>query len=125
MGRLPDIRLRDLPVLSKEGNKPVCCCLLVGHGDKGPQILDVFVSNILDVVFEILGIGDHNGAVKVVLSIFRLLMLIEDAGVEDGTESAINQPLDVSVRELGRVALRLRGDGIHPALIEPARGEGR
>ena len=60
-----------------------------------------------------------------VLGLLRLLMLIEHAGVEDGPDALIDEPLDVTVGQLGGVALGLRGDGLHALFVNFAGGERR
>ena len=124
VGRFADVGLRNLPVLGKEGNETVGGGLFVGHGDKGPEIADLLIRHVLDVVLEVLGIGDDDGAVEVVLGIAGLLMLIEHTGMEDGADAAVDEPLDMPVGELRGIALGFRGDRVHAALIEFSGGEG-
>ena len=47
-----------------------------------------------------------------------LLMLVEHAGVKNGLDAFIDEPLDVAVREFGGVALGFRGDGLHAQLVD-------
>ena len=122
--RFADVRLRNLPVLSKEGNEAVGGGLLIGHGDEGPEVADLLVRHVLDVVLEVFGVGDDDRAVEVVLGVAGFLVFIEHAGVEDGADAAVDEPLDMPVGELRGVALGFRGDRVHAALIELPGGEG-
>ena len=53
-----------------------------------------------------------------------LLMLVEHAGVENGLDAFVNEPLDVAVGEFGGVALGFRGDGLHAQLVNFSVGLG-
>ena len=76
-----------------------------------------------DVVLDILGIRDDDRAVEVVLRARHLLMLVEHAGMEDGLDAVVDEPLGVSVGELGGIALGFRRDALHAQLVDRARGE--
>ena len=114
----PDIGFRNLPVLGKERDETVGGSLLIGHGDERPEITDILIRHVLHVVFEILRIGNDNGTVEMVLGITGFLMLIEYAGMEDGTDTAVDEPLDMSVGQLCGITLGFRGNGVHTALIK-------
>ena len=53
-----------------------------------------------------------------------LLMLVEHAGVKNGLDAFIDEPLHMAVGELGGVALGFRGDGLHAKLIDFPAGLG-
>ena len=108
----------DAPLLRAGLHKPVGGDLLVGEGDEGADDVLFMLGDFLHVVLEVFGVGDHDRAVEVILRLAGLLVLIEDAGVEDGLDPLVDEPLDVPVGELGGVALGLGGDGLHAALVE-------
>ena len=60
-----------------------------------------------------------------VLRLLRLLVLIEHAGMENGLDALVNEPLDMTVRKLCRVALGFRRNGLHAQLVNLPGGEGR
>ena len=97
----------DLPFFFTFGNKAVGNRFLAGKGDKGADIVHLSLGNGLHIVFQVLRIGHDNGAIKVVLRAFRFLMFIEHTGMEDGLYAVVDQPLDMTVGQLGGIALRL------------------
>ena len=105
-------------MFGEERNETVGGGLFVGHGDERPEIEDLLVRHILHVVFKILRVGDDDGAVEVVLGGAGFLVFIEYTGMEDGADPAVDQPLNMPVRELGGIALGFRGNGVHTAFIE-------
>ena len=116
--------LGNIPFLFTQAHQPVRGHPLAGKGDEGPDIADLPIGHGFHIVFQILRVGHHHRAVIVVLGSRRLLMLIEHAGVEDGLDALVNEPLHMAMGQLGRIALRLAGDGLHAQLIQLAGGEG-
>ena len=114
----------NAPLFLAQGSQPVGGDFLAGKGQEGADVADFAVGNGFHVVFQILRVGDHDGAVVVILCAGGLLMLVEHAGVENGFDSLIDEPLDVTVGELGGVALGFRGDGLHAKLIDFPAGLG-
>ena len=108
----------DAPFFLTQSGQSVGGDFLAGKGEEGADVADFAVGNGFHVVFQILRVGDHDGAVVMILRAGGLLMLIEYAGVEDGFDSLIDEPLDVTVGEFGGVALGFRGDGLHAQLID-------
>ena len=95
----------DAPFFLTQSGQPVGGDLLAGKGEEGADVADFAVCDGFHVVFQILRVGDHDGAVVMILRAGGLLMLIEYAGMENGFDSLIDEPLDVTVGELGGVAL--------------------
>ena len=88
--------------------------------------MDLPFRHRLHVVFQVLGVGGHNGAAVVILGILVLLVFVEHTGVENGGDSLVDEPLDVAVGQLGRVALRLRRNGVHALFVDlPVREGGQ
>ena len=105
---------RNVPYLPAQLHQPVLRRFLAGKGDKGADIPHLSGGDGLHVVFQVLRIGHHHGAVIVILRVRGLLILIKDAGVEDGGNAVPGQPLHMAVGQLGGIALRLGGNGLHP-----------
>ena len=114
----------DAPLFLAQGSQPVGGDFLAGKGEEGADVADFAVCDGFHVVFQILRVGDHDGAVVVILRAGGLLMLIEYAGMENGFDSLIDEPLDVAVGEFGGVALGFRGDGLHAQLVNFSVGLG-
>ena len=74
------------------------------------QKADVLGFEFLDIVFDVLGVARDNRAVVMVARAVIFLALIGNAGVEDGLHAVLDEPGHMAVRNLGRVALRLRGN---------------
>ena len=114
----------DAPFFLAQGGQPVGGDFLAGKGEEGADVADFAVCDGFHVVFQILRVGDHDGAVVMILRAGGLLMLIEYAGMENGLDALVNEPLDVAVREFGGVALGFRGDGLHAQLVNFSVGLG-
>ena len=108
---------RDVPLLFAQKHQAVCSDRFGGKGDKRADVFYFAVRDRIDVVFQIFRVGDDDRAVVVVLRVFCLLMLIEHTRMEDGLDAVVDEPLYVPMRELCRVALRFRRDGVHSKLI--------
>ena len=114
----------DAPFFLAQGGQPVGGDFLAGKGEEGADVADFAVCDGFHVVFQILRVGDHDGAVVMILRAGGLLMLIEYAGMENGLDALVNEPLDVAMREFGGVALGFRGDGLHAQLVNFSVGHG-
>ena len=114
----------NAPLFLAQGSQPVGGDFLAGKGEEGTDVADFAVCDGFHVVFQILRVGDHDGAVVMILRAGGLLMLIEYAGVEDGLDALVDEPLHMAVGELGGVALGFRGDGLHAKFIDFPAGLG-
>ena len=114
----------DAPFFLAQGGQPVGGDFLAGEGEKGADVADFAVCDGFHVVFQILRVGDHDGAVVMILRAGGLLMLVEHAGVKNGFDALVYEPLYMAVGELGGVALGFRGDGLHAQLIDFPAGLG-
>ena len=102
----PYLMSRDVPFLRTGLDEAVCRCFFVGQGNKRPDDMLVPFGDFLYIVLKVLRIRHHNGTVKMILCTARLLMFIENTGIENGFDTLIDQPLDVTVGQLGRITLR-------------------
>ena len=105
------------PFLLAQLDQPVRRRLFIGKCYEGTDIPHPALGDRLDIILEILGIRDDHRAVVVVLRLLGLLILIEDTRVKYRLHALIYEPLHMSVRELRRIALRLRRDGLHAELV--------
>ena len=113
----------NVPGFLAELDETVGGDLLVRESEEGMEITHRAIGHGFDVVLDILGIRDDDWAVEVVLRARHLLMLVEHAGMEDGLDAVVDEPLGVTVGELGRIALGFRRDALHAQLVDRARGE--
>ena len=98
---------------------------LAAQGEEGLEQPDIAPGNIIHIVSDVFRIGNDHRAVVIVLGSVIFLMLIIYAGVENRLDALVDQPLNVPVRQLGRIALALRRDGLHTQLVYGARAERR
>ena len=101
------LRGGNAPRLFAEVSQALRGGLLVRKGEEGAQIGHTVLTDGVDVIFKIFGVGDDDGTVEVVLCAGRLLMLIEHARVEDGPDTVVDEPLHMAVGQLCWIALRL------------------
>ena len=116
---------RDIECLNEFRHQRLGQNLFVGKSHEGIHKVHVLLSQFFHVIFDVFRIGSDHGAVVVVARIRSLVALVGDAGVENEFHPLLDQPADVPVDQLGRVALGLAGDGLDAQLIELAGGLGR
>ena len=80
--------------------------------------MDIVFCQLFHIVFDILCIGGDHGAVVMVACLRRFVPLIGNAGIENVLDALFDQPGNVAVNQLGRIALRLTGDGFDTQLIK-------
>ena len=107
----------DLEILKEDLGQPLCQDLLVGKRHKRIEETDIFRPQLFHIVFDVFGVRGDDGAVKMVAGVRRLVALVRNAGIEDGLNALLDQPLDVAVSDLGRVAFRFTGDGFDSQLV--------
>ena len=83
---------------------------------------DPNVLRLLNIVADNLRVGRDHRTIEAVVSPVKLLLLETDAGVEDCSHTLVEQRLDMTVDQFGRVADVLRGNGLHPPLKEVVVG---
>ena len=115
--RLFDLSGGDVPFLLADLYQPFCGDLFIGKGHKGPDIADFSLGDGFHIVFKVFGIGGDHGAAVVILGIPVFLVFIEYAGVENGGDALVDEPLHMAVGQLGRIALGFRGNGVHAQLV--------
>jgi len=92
--------------------------LLVRKGHEGAQEADMLGLKLLDIVLDVLGIACDNRAVVVIARAVFLIPLVGNAGVEDGLYAILDEPAHMAVRNLRRVALRLRGNRLDAEFVD-------
>ena len=92
--------------------------LLVRQCEERLHEEDGVVLQVLDVIDDVLRIGGDHRAVVVIAGIRRLVPLVWDARVPDERLTVLHQPLDMTVRDLRRVALRLGRDRLDAELVD-------
>ena len=80
------------------------------------------VDDRIHIVFNILRIGGDDRAVVVVVGVLKLVALVRNGRVEDVFYAFVDQPLHVSVRQLGRVTLGFTWDRLNAQLVDLSRG---
>ena len=78
------------------------------------------LGNGVDVVLDVFRIRGHDRAVVVVVGIRKFVPLIRNARIKDHIHTFIDQPLDMAVGELCRIALGFAGNGFDAQLVNPS-----
>ena len=115
-------RIADLVRMDKDLHQLVCGDLLIGEGQEGLHEENAFGLQRLDIVLDVLRVGGHHRTVVVVAGVRRLIPLVGNAGIEDEFLPLLDEPLDMTVGNLCRIALGLRGDGFNAQLVELSCG---
>ena len=97
----------------------------VVEGKEGVCVADRAVPDPVHVVQDHLGIRGHDGTVEMIPGARVLAPAVRQARVEDEGHSFLEEPADVPVHELARVADGLGRDCLHPRLVECPGGAGR
>ena len=111
----------DLRDVMEDFDEAVCHDLLAGEREERVHEADRRVTELLDVVLDILRVGRHDRAVVVIDCAREFISLERNARVENELHALADQPLNMAVRELGRIALRLRRNRLDAELVELMR----
>ena len=99
-----------------------CQHLLVGEGEERIHEVDIKLSELFHIVFDVLGVrGDHR-AVVVVACLRSFVALVGDTRIEDIAYTLTDEPGNMTVHQLGRVALRFTRDGLDAQLVDFSGG---
>ena len=79
------------------------------------------VNNRIHIVLDVFRIRGYDRAVIMIVRIFKFIPLIGNGRVEDMPHSLVNQPLDMAMGQLGRVAFGLTRNGFDSELINLPR----
>ena len=107
----------NLEIFVKDFDQPFRQHLFAGKRHEGIEEPDVFRPQLFHIVFDVFGVGGDDRTVKMVAGVRRLVALVRNAGVENGLDALLDQPFDMAVGDLGRVALRFAGDGFDAQLV--------
>ena len=111
--------------------------LMVGKVEVRVHVTHVILAQLRHVGADDERIVGHDRAVVVVVRVGHEVLLVAHARVEDGLDALVEQPLDMAVHQLGRVADVFGGDGFDAGLeqlvgaaagdhhLEAQRGEQR
>ena len=77
-------------------------------------------SDLFYIVLNVFRIGSNDRAVVMIGGAFRFVAFIEQAGIEDEIHLLLDEPLNMSMGQLGRIAFRLAGDGLDAKFVDLA-----
>ena len=100
-------------------------CSQISKGHERVAEGDLTAGNFLHVILDILGIRSNDGAVVMVVRIFKLITLIEQRRIEDELNTLTDQPGHMTVRQLCRVTLGFTRDRLNTELVDLTVGAGR
>ena len=84
-----------------------------------------FMRHFFHIVFDILRIGGDNRTVIVIVGALIFDALVRNTRIENGLNAMIDQPFDMSVGQLGRIALGLAWNRFDTQLIDLSGGKRR
>ena len=108
---------RNLELFVKDFDQPLRQHLFVGKRHKRIEETNVFRIQLLHVVFDILGVGRDDRTVEMVAGVRRLIALVRNAGIKNRLNPLLDQPFDMAVGDLGRIAFRFAGDRFDSQLV--------
>ena len=118
--RVRDLSGRNIPEFPDQG---LCDRVQAGKSHEGIAETDLTAADLLHVVADVLRIGGDDGAVVMVVRSPDFLPLIEKGRIEDEVHAPVDQPHDMAMGDLGRIAGGFTGNGLNAHLIDPVRGQ--
>ncbi len=79
----------------------------------------------VNVVLNVLRVGGDDRAVVVVVRILEFIPLVRNTWIENMLDALVDQPLDMPVSQLRRIALGFTGDGLYAKLVDLPGGRRR
>ena len=120
-----DLVARDLEFLRKFVHQTVGNGFLTLEREEGVDEVHVAIYDGINVIFDVFRIRGDDRAVIVVVCVSKFVPFIRNAGIENVFHTLVDQPLYMSVSQLGRVAFRFTGDGLNAQLIHLSGGSRR
>ena len=96
---------------------------LITEGHKGITENGFSTSDLFHIILDIFRIRGNDWTVIVIVCLVKFLPFIEQRRVEDKVYLLVDQPLHMSVCQLGRIALGFTGNGFNTKLIDLVRGQ--
>ena len=96
--------------------------LFAGKGKERIHKVNMVFSQLLYVIFDVFCIGGNHGAVVMVSGIGSFIPLVGNTGIENILNALLNQPGNMAVNQLCRIALRLTGNRFDAQLIKLSGG---
>ena len=106
-------------------HKAVCQDILGSKCQERVAEGDGWITELVHIVLDIFRIGSNDRTVIMVDRIRELVAFVRDAWVEDKFHTVTDQPCDMSVSKLGRVAFGFTWDGFDTQLVDLTCGSRR
>ena len=106
-------------------NERIGGCLQVSKGHKGVAEGDLSLRDFLDIILDVFRVRGDDRAVIMIGGSLDFPALVEQSGIEDKVYLLFDQPLHMSVRNLGGIAFRLTGNGFNAEFVDLSGGLGR
>ena len=75
------------------------------------------VNNCINVILDIFRVGSYDRTVVMVIGFRKFIPLIWNAGIKDGVDTVVDQPLYMSVCQLCRITFGFTWDGINSQFV--------
>ena len=117
-----DLNRRNLIFLADLNDELACQNLFICKCEERVHEMNVVLCELLDVVLDVLRVGGDHRAVIMVAGLRGLIALVRDTRIKDLLDSLTDQPADVTVNDLCRVALGLTRDRLNAKFVDLSRG---
>ena len=99
--------------------------LMVGEVEVRVHVAHAVLTQLRNVGADDERIVGHNRAVVMIVRVGHEVLLVAHARVEDGLDALVDQPLDMAMHQLGRIADVFGGDGFDAGLEQLVGAAGR
>ena len=113
---------RNMVFLAKFHNQLSGQHFFVSKSKERIHKVDIELRELFHIVFDVFCVGGNHRAVVVVACLRCLVALVRNARIEDIAHTLTDQPGNMAVHQLCRVALRLTRDGLDAKLIDLSSG---
>ena len=113
----PDLTVRKRELFAELFDQTVGDCLLALEGQERVDEIHLAMYDRIHIIFNVLRVGGDDGAVVVVVRLFKFIPLIGNGRIEDVLYAFVDQPLYMPVRQFRRITFGLAGDGLDAQLV--------
>ncbi len=120
---VPDLKLRQAVFFRKELDQPVCHNGFALEREERILIDNAVCTQLLDIIFNIFSVGGNDRAVIMISCPCDLRALVRYARIRNIFYTLGEQPHNMPVRKLGRIAFRLARNRLDAELVDLPRGK--
>ena len=122
MSSLLNFNGRNLIFPAEFYNQLLCQNLFTGKGKERIHKANMVFRQLLHIVFDVFCVRGNHGAVVMVSCIRSFIPLIGDAGIKNVLNTLLNQPGNMTMNQLCRIALGLAGNRFDTQFVQLSGG---